>query len=234
MPIALSGLYVGKGRDFTEQVQSSINSKVAVPSLQVGRHSVEQDAPVDLKNHGGDDRVLHHFPQEHYAFFKQQGLMSAERQAPELGENISTLGLLEHDVCIGDEIAIGAVLLQISLPRAPCFKTNLQFKQREFARTMQNTARCGWLYRVLVPGTINQSDSVTVAKRHGEISVAEAMRLYFAEPFDAAAYEKLLTAPGLGDDWQRKLQQRLATGVVENWHGRLYGAETFYQGWNTN
>ncbi|WP_417763423.1 MOSC domain-containing protein [Shewanella sp.] len=232
MPIALSGLYVGNGRAFTAEVESGINSKVAVSSLQVGRHSVEHDGPVDLKNHGGDDRVLHHFPREHYRFFKQQGLMSAERQAPELGENISTLGLLEQDVCIGDEIAIGEVLLQISLPRSPCFKTNLQFQQREFARMMQNTARCGWLYRVLMPGTINLTDTVTVTKRHCEISVAEAMRLYFAERFDAAAYEKLLSAPGLGNDWQRKLQQRLATGVIENWQSRLYGTAAFYQGWD--
>ncbi|WP_228729906.1 MOSC domain-containing protein [Shewanella avicenniae] len=231
MTISLTGLYAGTGNRFTEEVQSGINSKQTMRQLIVHRDHLEGDTRFDLKNHGGDERVLHHFPQEHYAFFKQQGLMAADRQAPALGENISTLGLLEQDVCIGDEIAIGEVLLQITLPRAPCFKTNLQFRQREFARTMQDTARCGWLYRVLTPGTINEGDAVAIVQRHGDITVAEAIALYFAEPFDAAAYQRLLTAPALGSDWQQNLHKRLASNRCESWQGRLYGSEHLYQGW---
>lgn len=236
MPVVINGLYVGDGHQFsagsTHGVASGIDGKAAVAELNVQLDHLEGDARFDQKNHGGAERVLHHFPAEHYSFFKQQGLLSNERAAPALGENISTLGMLEQDVCIGDEITIGAVRLQISLPRAPCFKTNLQFHQREFARTMQNTARCGWLYRVLTPGKITAADTVTLAKRHGDISVADAIRLYFAEGFDAKAYQRLLTAPYLGQDWQRNLQRRLATGTVENWQGRLYGSDAFYQGWS--
>ncbi|KFZ36633.1 molybdenum cofactor sulfurase [Shewanella mangrovi] len=231
MTVKLSGLYAGKGQQFTALVNSGINSKQAMTKLQVHIDRVDGDARFDLKNHGGNDRVLHHFPLEHYAFFKQQGLMTAERQAPALGENISTLGLLEQDVCIGDEVAIGEVLLQITLPRAPCYKTNLQFRQREFARTMQDTRRCGWLYRVLTPGTIQADDSLSIVKRHCDISVADALTLYFAENYDAQAYERLLSAPGLGADWQQNLHKRLATEQRENWQGRLYGSEQFYEGW---
>jgi MOSC domain-containing protein YiiM len=43
------------------------------------------------------------------------------------GENFSTHGLTEHDVCVGDLWRVGSALLQVSQARQPCFKLNLRF-----------------------------------------------------------------------------------------------------------
>lgn len=222
-PHQLCGLFAGDNLVFREGLPSGIGAKKPQPLLQVGYAGVLHDAQADAKNHGGADRVLHHFPQQHYQRYQQLGLVDATRAAPAMGENISSLGLSEQDLFIGDIIAIGAVRLQVTQPRSPCFKLNVQFQQPSFSQTMQDSAMCGWFYRVLDEGCIRPQDQLRLLERRSAISLAQAMALYFAPHYDAAAYETLLAAEGLAADWQRNLQKRLNSGVVEDWRKRLHG-----------
>ncbi|MDF0533399.1 MOSC domain-containing protein [Shewanella sp. A32] len=223
----LCGLYASDNLLFREGLPSGIDSKQSQPLLQVSFFGVLHDAQADGKNHGGAERVLHHFPLEHYQVYQQQQLMASKRTAPAMGENISSLGITEHHLHIGDIVALGDVLLQVTQPRAPCFKLNVQFGHLGFSLAMQETAMCGWFYRVLQEGTIKLDDQLILRERHSDISLAESMALYFAPQYDAAAYEKLLTATGLASDWQQNLQQRLANGKIEDWQKRLHGPAQF-------
>ena len=60
------------------------------------------------------------------------------------GENISTSGLTEAEVCVGDVFALGGARLQVSQGRQPCLTLNFRFGRRDMARRMQETMRCGW------------------------------------------------------------------------------------------
>lgn len=66
----------------------------------------------------------------------------------------------ERNVCIGDIISVGAddgVLLQVSLPRQPCFKLNHRFQLKNFAPNTYKLSRTGWYYRVLREGSVQVS-----------------------------------------------------------------------------
>jgi MOSC domain-containing protein YiiM len=53
----------------------------------------------------------------------------------------------ERNVCIGDVISVGdEVLLEVSLPRQPCFKLNHRFGLKNFAPVTYRTSRTGWYY----------------------------------------------------------------------------------------
>jgi MOSC domain-containing protein YiiM len=52
---------------------------------------------------------------------------------PSFGENKSTTGMTESDVCIGDVYGIGTALLQISQGRQPCWKLNARFDVADMA-----------------------------------------------------------------------------------------------------
>ena len=221
----ISGLYRGSSIVDLGVVQSAINQKSAVSQLLVDSEHVEGDAQADPKHHGGLDRVLHHFPREHYGQYRRWDLISGFKDAPAMGENISTVGLDEHQVNIGDIIQIGEVKLQVTQPRSPCFKLNLQFGHQEFALAMQQSGRCGWFYRVLEPGTIHASDTITLLERCSEISVAEAMHIYFLPEFDAVQYQRLADCPGLAASWVGSLQRRIANNGIEDWQMRLYGVQ---------
>ncbi|QFU24977.1 MOSC domain-containing protein [Shewanella eurypsychrophilus] len=219
----LSGLYLGEELSETTGIISGISHKQSSTSLQVTVESVIGDRQADPKHHGGLDRVLHHFPREHYGQYRRWDMMNGFKDAPAMGENISTVGLDETQVNIGDIICIGDVELQVTQPRSPCFKLNGQFGHKEFALAMQTSGLCGWFYRVLQPGVITQDASVYLKKRHTDISVRDAMSIYFSTEYDAQSYDRLASCEGLATSWVGSLQRRLQQQKIEDWQMRLIG-----------
>lgn len=73
----------------------------------------------------------------------------------------------ERNICIGDILSVGTdgVLLQISLPRQPCFKLNHRFQLKNFAPNTYKTSRTGWYYRVLREGTVQAGDEIQLVER---------------------------------------------------------------------
>lgn len=204
-------------------VASCINQKHAAPKLAVQFDRVVGNAEADPKHHGGLDRVLHHFPREHYGQYRRWDMMASFKDAPAMGENISTVGLNESQVNIGDIMQIGDVTLQVTQPRSPCFKLNLQFGHPEFALAMQKSKMCGWFYRVLSEGNIASDDAIYRVDRVSDISVAQAMHIYFLPEFDAEQYQQLLQCPGLAKNWVDSLTRRISHQAIEDWQMRLYG-----------
>ncbi len=219
----ISGLYAGDQPKQFDGASSMIDAKQSRQQLVVGYSSVEGDAQSDPKHHGGVDRVLHHFPREHYGQYRRWDMMSGFKDAPAMGENISTVGLDETMVNIGDVVAIGEVIVQVTQPRSPCFKLNHQFGHPEFALAMQTSGLCGWFYRILTPGVINLSGGISLVERHSDISVRQAMDIYFAAEFDAAGYDRLVSCEGLAYSWMTSLQRRLQSKKIEPWQVRLFG-----------
>jgi len=150
-------------------------------------------------------------------------MMASFKDAPAMGENISTVGLNESQVNIGDIMQIGDVTLQVTQPRSPCFKLNLQFGHPEFALAMQKSKMCGWFYRVLSEGNIASDDAIYRVDRVSDISVAQAMHIYFLPEFDAEQYQQLLQCPGLAKTWVDSLTRRISHQAIEDWQMRLYG-----------
>ncbi|AZG71568.1 MOSC domain-containing protein [Shewanella livingstonensis] len=220
---SISGLYLGDQVQMHNGVASCINQKHAVKQLTVQFDRVVGNSEADPKHHGGLDRVLHHFPREHYGQYRRWDLMSTFGDVPSMGENISTVGLNEAQVNIGDIVQIGDVTLQVTQPRSPCFKLNLQFGHPKFALAMQESRMCGWFYRVLSEGDIRPSDSIMLLERKTNISIAKAMQIYFLAEFDAVQYQMLLECEGLAQSWVNSLQRRLDQQSIEDWAIRLYG-----------
>lgn len=219
----ISGLYLGDQVQMHGEIASGIAQKHKAELLSVSFNQIKGNSVADNIHHGGLDRVLHHFPREHYGQYRRWDLMSAFFDAPSMGENISTVGLSESDIHIGDIVQIGDVMLQVTQPRSPCFKLNIQFGHQDFAFAMQQSALCGWFYKVLSEGDIHTSDAIELVERVSDISVAEAMKIYFLPEYDALQYERLLNAPALAQSWVESLTKRLNHQRIEDWQMRLYG-----------
>ncbi|BAJ04222.1 MOSC domain-containing protein [Shewanella violacea] len=219
----LSGLYLGELLSETAGISSGISHKNPSAALRVETARVIGDSQADPKHHGGLDRVLHHFPREHYGQYRRWDMMAGFKDAPAMGENISTVGLDETQVNIGDIISIGDVELQVTQPRSPCFKLNSQFGHKEFALVMQTSGLCGWFYRVVKSGEIRQDASVYLQERRTDISVRDAMKIYFSTEFDAQSYDRLASCEGLAASWVNSLHRRLESQKIESWQMRLIG-----------
>lgn len=81
--------------------------------MQLGDLGLNGDQQAEKKIHGGPDRALCHYPREHYADWIRDFPQQAERFcAPAFGENLSTTGLTEQNVYIGDIFRWGEALIQ--------------------------------------------------------------------------------------------------------------------------
>lgn len=217
-------VFVGKIRDYTGSRPSAIGKIQVDGELQLGDLGLEGDEQAEKKIHGGPDRALCHYPREHYAYWIREFSQQADRFcAPAFGENLSTTGLTEQNVYIGDIFRWGEALIQVTQPRSPCFKLNFHFSINDMAQLMQNSGKTGWLYRVIAGGKVSSDAPLELVSRLSEVSVHEAGAIAWHMPFDDDQYHRLLSATGLSVSWSRTMQKRRLSGKIEDSSRRLWG-----------
>lgn len=204
---------------------SAIAKTVAPGPWRIGPLGLEGDTQAERKHHGGPEKALHHYPLDHYAAWRAElGDMPILGAPGAFGENLSTEGWTEENVCIADIVRFGGALLQVSQGRQPCFKLSLRFEQRDMARRVQESGRTGWYYRVLEPGLAQREDQLElVERRHPDWPLARLTRLLYRDRDDRAGLAGMAALEGLAENWRALAARRLETGKVENWSARLYG-----------
>ena len=159
------------------QVATAIHKQPVAGPVAVGRLGLEGDAQADRRLHGGPRKAVYAYPLEHYAFWQTQRLLAGKGDAPlahgALGENLTVQGLLEEDCWIGDRLATGSVLLEVSEVRTPCFKLNVKMGLSHAARLMDQSGHTGFYLRVLESGAIAAGDAVTVLPGPRTVSIAQ-------------------------------------------------------------
>lgn len=143
--------------------------------------------------------------------------------APAFGENLSTDGLTEQNVFIGDIFRWGEALIQVTQPRSPCFKLNYHFGISDMSAQLQTAGKTGWLYRVIQGGQVSADAPLELASRLSEVSVYDACAIAWHMPFDDEQYRRLLSAAGLSTSWTRTMQKRRISGHIEDNSRRLWG-----------
>src|SRR5438045_200549 len=101
--------------------------------LRVTTLNFEGDEQSDLTVHGGVDKAVYVYPSEHYAYWRRE-LPEAELPWGVFGENLTTSGLLEDEVRIGDRLAIGSAEFEVTQSRQPCFKLGIRFDNPDMLR----------------------------------------------------------------------------------------------------
>ncbi|WP_312952548.1 6-hydroxyaminopurine reductase [Superficieibacter sp.] len=217
-------VFTGKVRDYPGSRPSAIDKVQVDGELTLTERGLQNDEQAEKKIHGGPDRALCHYPREHYRHWAQEFPEQAELfVAPAFGENLSTDGLTEQTVYIGDIFRWGETLIQVTQPRSPCFKLNFHFAISDMATIMQNSGKTGWLYRVIAGGKVAADAPLELASRVSDVSVYDAGVIAWRMPFDDEQYHRLLSAAGLSASWTRTMQKRRISGRIEDSSRRLWG-----------
>ncbi len=203
---------------------SGIDKHLRTGSVQIGELGLSGDEQGDTRVHGGPDKAVHHYAFEHYAQWQEELGPLVLLQAPgAFGENISTHGLDEGNVCIGDQFVLGGALLEVSQGRQPCWKLNDRFDVADMARRVQSTGRTGWYYRVLQAGSATTGDLLALKERpHPDWTLRRLGTLLFDRVLDPAALEPALLLP-LVPSWRKLVERRLQQREVEDWSRRIDG-----------
>lgn len=204
---------VGRPREVPDPLRGPVRTgfwkTAAEGPVQVGRMNLAGDGQADLLNHGGLDKAVYGYPSEHYAAWSTD-LGGAELVPGNLGENLTTEGMLETEVCIGDRYRIGSAVLEVSQPRTPCFKLGLRLGDPGALKRMIVSGRCGFYFRVSAEGELAAGDSIQrIAVGEGAMTVAAVYRLMHVERSDREGIARAAALPALALDWREQFQARL-------------------------
>ncbi len=224
----LSALLTGSLKPLGKRAVASGIVKSAVDGpTRLTSTGFQGDAQGDLVRHGGPEKAVHHYPFEHYASWATViGPHELLHRPGAFGENVSTVGLTEDAVSIGDVFELGSATIEVSQGRQPCWKLNERFGRPDMATAVQSSGRTGWYYRVLSPGIVGPSDRLNlVARRSEEWTVARVWRAFYVDTLNAEELARLSEVPALAEAWRNHVLRRLKTNKVEDWTKRLTGAD---------
>jgi len=151
--------------------------------------------------------AVYGYPEEHYHFWSEQfpdvGLTPGM-----FGENLTTRGLVEDQVHIGDQFRIGSAVLQVTQPRMPCFKLGIRFGRQDIVKRFWQSGRCGFYFSVVEEGEIAAGDQIErISHIIDGISVADVVGLHRGDKESSELLERALRAPLFGK-WKQELSER--------------------------
>jgi MOSC domain-containing protein YiiM len=205
-------LYTGTPRYIGDEGQFSAIWKTPVDGpVRITREGLAGDAQADRRVHGGPEKAVHHYAGENYAALAERfPRIAASLVVGSIGENISTFGLDETTVCIGDVFRVGSAVLQVSQPRRPCWKIDARYELAGITAYIVESGRTGWYYRVLEEGVAAPGDAfVHVERPAGAVTLAALWTAWHHHRPDADGLAALAAAPGLTPAWVKKIGDRL-------------------------
>ncbi len=217
MNITIRSIHIGRPQvlgDPTLGINSGIlKHRVDVAELALSSINLDGDDQADRAVHGGIDKAVYAYPSEHlssWASDLDQPDLDDGDAAP-FGENISTVGATEANVCIGDLWRLGDAVLEVCQPRWPCQKLTIYRRTAAVGGLMRSTGRTGWYLRVVQPGTVPTSGSISVERHPAGVTVLQANAAMLDRSLEDR--EMVAAVANLGDilaaEWRDPLVERL-------------------------
>jgi MOSC domain-containing protein YiiM len=206
-PVLIGAVLVGRAMPLRGLELSAIRKVATSGPVNVTRLGLAGDEQADLAVHGGPDKAVHHYAFDHYSFWLAKAPGHPRLHVPgAFGENISTQGLTEESVCIGDTFRMGTALVEVSQPRQPCWKQAHVMEWTTLPKMMVRERKSGWYYRVIEDGCVAANDWMTLISRpNPEWTVARVFALLIGGEgrSDRAACRALADLPVLEAGWRQ-------------------------------
>jgi MOSC domain-containing protein YiiM len=163
-----------------QSVMSAIRKVPLSGRVTVNRLGIAGDERADMSVHGGLDKAVYLYPHEHYAFWvaARERVLRRQESLPfgAMGENLTTVGLLESELWVGDSLEIGELLLEVTEPRAPCFKFAARMGYPQAIKHMLQSGFTGVYLKVITPAEITAGEIIRVLPGPREVSIADINR----------------------------------------------------------
>jgi MOSC domain-containing protein YiiM len=208
----ISSVNVGLPREVTWQgklVTTGIFKEPVKGPVMLRTLNLDGDQQADLTVHGGVDKAVYAYPSEHYAYWRAE-LPGVDLPWGMFGENLTTEGLREEAVYIGDRFRIGETEVTVTEPRMPCYKLGLKFGRADIIKRFLASRRTGFYFAVVREGMVGAGNAVDlIGREQQEISVADITRLYGFEKDDVKAMRRAIEVEALPESWKGYFQHQL-------------------------
>jgi len=196
---------IWKGRTVTTGIfKEPVEGRVMVRKL-----NLDGDRQADLSVHGGPDKAVYGYPAEHYDYWLHE-LPDMKLPWGMFGENLTTEGLLEEFVNIGDRFRIGSSVLMATQPRMPCYKLQVKFGRDDIVKRFLRSGRPGFYFSVLTEGEVSAGDEIELISRDEKnVTIADITRLYVGERDNLDLLNRAVQVEALPGSWRDHFQRQI-------------------------
>ena len=165
-----------------KKIQTGIYKRKTEGPIKVTRLGLEGDDQANKKLHGGIYKAICVYPSEHYDLWKEE-LGKPDLSFGDFGENLTTVGLMERDIHLGDRLRIGSVEIVVTHPREPCITLNARLDTKDLSARICKSGRSGFYFSVMKEGIIKNGDSIEYINRdENRVTVSDFNRIINGEP----------------------------------------------------
>lgn len=208
----INGLYIGKvEHKWEDNTPTAIDKKAVSHTMDISFVGFTEDEQADISVHGGPEKAIHHYAGDHMAFWRTLFPDHADKfVAGCFGENISTSGLTENNICLGDILKLGTATVEVCQGRQPCWKLSEHLDLLPLAMQFQKTGRTGWYYRVLEEGKAGAGDTIKVIERTlPDWTLERLITARFNPRLDTKIAEEICSLNCLSDNWREAFQKKI-------------------------
>ena len=208
----LLSVCVGRPRDVTwrgQAVRTSIWKTPVEGRVAVSKLNLQGDQQSDLTVHGGVDKAVYVYPREHYAAWQSE-LPELDFPWGAFGENLTTEGLLEDQIQIGDRLRVGSAEFIVTQPRMPCYKLGVRFDRPDMVKRFLHSKRSGFYLAVLREGEVAAGDAIEFIDRQTSgVTITDIVDLYIADSVNQDLLRRAAEVPALPESWKDYFRKRL-------------------------
>jgi MOSC domain-containing protein YiiM len=193
-------------------VRTAIFKQPVAGAVAIREPNLAGDRQADLTVHGGSGKAVYAYPAEHYEYWRKQ-LSDASFSWGVFGENLTTEGLREDTLCIGDLLRVGSAVLRVTQPRMPCYKLQLRFNRDDMIKRFLVSGRTGFYFSVIDPGEVGTGSKLEIMDRDpNRVTISDMVRLYLGQARDFDLLQRATNVSSLPENWRTQLLLR-----AQNW-----------------
>lgn len=156
-----------------KSVQTGIYKSSTEKTIRLNKLNLSGDEQADKGVHGGLWKAVYIYPSEHYAKWESK-FPNMNLVYGAFGENITSAGLIENEIFVGDILQMGSGILSVTEPRQPCFKLIHKLKEKNAGKFMLEHLITGFYLKVIEEGSIKSDSEIRIIERGiGDVSISE-------------------------------------------------------------
>ncbi len=217
MTQTLLSLQVGKAQTIALESgdwRSAIHKKPVQTRLFLDVEGLTGDQQANRKFHGGPDKAVCCFCEEHYAGLREFAGAGDEFSFGAFGENFTVTGMTEENVFLGDIYRIGSAVVQVSQPRQPCINLVRKWGHADIITHMTTQNTTGFYFRVLQTGEVEAGIPLELQERPlPDLSIVTLNDAKYRKVGGIEMARRLSTTPELSEEWTQNFRKR--KGVLD-------------------
>ena len=202
--VAVPRTVVWKGHE----VRTGIFKEPIEGPVMMRRLNLDGDRQADLTVHGGPAKAVYAYPSEHYPLWKSE-LPETVLPWGMFGENLTTEGMLEDEIHIGDKFRIGEAIVIVYATANSVLQTRAEIPARRHAETCSRMDVPVFISRCAAGHCRSRRSIERIHEDPERITIAEINTLYRDGGKDANLLRRAANLEALPESWRDYLREEL-------------------------